>query len=161
MQNLLAFGLLTTSISAQTTLQQYVDCDPDTETGSALWTGVPVNTATDAATCETELNKLIAAHPDLSPYTACAGYKMIGGVLTCGYYYALTAENPTDIRVGKTVDDGMDMWAAYYIGSATPVTDLAGIPLGATEEGAVAVTDSASRICGAIMAVLATVAMIQ
>ena len=137
MQNLLAFGLLTTSISAQTTLQQYVDCEPDLDTNPALWTLVAIENVADAATCETELDKASAAQPDLSPYTICAGFKRYNGINYCGYYYALTSEGPRDIREGKNVKEGADMWTAYYIDSKTPEAKLAGIPIYAKEESAV------------------------
>ena len=157
MQNLLAFGLLTTSISAQTVLQQYVDCDIKTDGAPTIWTEKKFDDIKTKAACKTELDAALAALPALSDYTACAVYKQEGEVYTCAYYAAKTDKDPSDIRVAKTKEDGAMMFASFHIGKETPEDEMEGVPLAKSD----AAGDSASSLGGAIMAVFAAVAMTQ
>ena len=117
----------------------------------------------DAAACENEIIKASDIDKNYSLYSACTGFKKVDGINYCGYYYALTSDGPEDIRVPMTETEGDDMWMAFYIGSTTAEPKLTGVPitLRTFATGDLKVSDSASRIGGVILAVLAAVAMIQ
>ena len=187
MQNLLAFGLLTTSISAQTVLQQYVDCDIQTDADPSLWGETKFDDIKTKAECKTKLDDTLSTIP--TQLTACAFYKQEGEVYTCAYYVANTDKAPSDIRVAKTKEDGAMMFASFHIGKEAPEDELEGVPLAKDDtagDSAVDSTgdtdgdsagdsagdtagdtagdsagDSASTIGGAIMAVFAAVVMTQ
>ena len=183
MQRLQALALMATSISAQELLQQYVSCNADLDQTADRWGDfVVVEDPSGAQDCETKAVTAIEAVTEFEKYHFCVDFQVNDGVKECGYYKALTADTPEEIREWSSEAVGAKKYAALFIGDTSENEALAGEALtddqqatrdderDTAESGSESETeepkedadaDAASRVFGSVIAVLAAAAMIQ